>query len=163
MKTRRIALLALAVALALSAAPARAVESLSGTWTGKLSCKGTAAGNATKSKRDLTLRIVDGEGVQISVLADGAVIGETVRVFLAEDAEKTDRGRIAGVSCDLDAFSLEGLSLSAEVVVKAPSGKGSLKGALYRLEPMGTVLEDCTFSAKRTDALPPKIEFCLPG
>jgi hypothetical protein len=163
MKTRRLVLLPLAAALALSAAPARALESLSGAWTGKLSCKGSAAGNATKSKRDLTLRIVDGEGVQMTVAADGAVIGETVRVFLAEDAAKTDRGRFAGVSCDLDAFSLQGLSISADAVVKTGSGKGSLKGTLYRVSPMGVVLEDCTFSAKRTDALPPKIEFCLPG
>ena len=163
MRPRVFGFLALTAALVLSGAPVRALESLSGTWTGKLSCKGSAAGNATKSKRDLTLRIFDDEGVQMTVSADGALIGEPVRVFLAEDAEKTDRGRFAGVSCDLDAFSLQGLSIAADAVVKAGSGKGSLKGTLYRVSPMGVVLDDCTFSAKRTDALPPKIEFCLPG
>jgi hypothetical protein len=162
MKIRSLGLLSIAAVFAFSSAPARALDSLSGTWTGKLSCKGSLAGNATKSKRDLVVRIVDGEGVQMALSADGVSMGETVRVFHAEDAEKTDRAKLAGVSCDLQASSLEGLSLSADAVIKPGSAKGSLKGSLYTVEPMGGALDDCTFSAKRTDVTTPKIEFCVP-
>jgi hypothetical protein len=72
--------------------------------------------------------------------------------------QKTDRGKIAGVSCPLTAFNRTGASFAGDALVKSGSDKASLKGKVTIQD--GNRVEECTFSAKRTSTARPKFDFC---
>jgi hypothetical protein len=162
MDFRRFGTLAAVAALALAvAAPALALDTLTGTYTGKMSCKGYANQAPTKSKQDITIDVIDSKGFVLQVRAGATDVGTAVFAFKIEDAVKTDRGTFAGVDCTLTSISGDGIALRGDAVVKPGNGKATLKGSLTRQDVDGDgLVEHCTFSVKRTSTTAPKFPFC---
>jgi hypothetical protein len=158
MKLGRMCFAVAASALVLSA-PAQAIESISGTYAGKISCKGYSGTQASKSKNDVTIEVLDSKLLLIRVTVGAEQIGSTINSFMLEDSNKTDRGKVVGVDCSLGWPTIAGVSLEADAVVKAGSEKGTLKGTLTESDPMGTI-DVCSFSVKRTATTAPEIPPC---
>ena len=95
------------------------------------------------------------------VIVDGTPIATALLGFLAEDAAKTDRARIAAIECGYDFLDKEGATFHAEVVIKAGSEKGSLKGTLLDMDDAVGLAGVCTFKAKRTSTAVPDVTLCL--
>jgi hypothetical protein len=149
----------LALGLVLAAAPASALDTLTGSYEGKMTCKGIEAGSPVKEKQEIVIEVVDTKGVALRLLSNGVQVGEVMTGRLAEDSAKADRGKLGGLSCSVDAFERLGSALVADAVVKPMSEKGSLKGSLTTLGENGVV--ECTFTAKRTSTATPEFSFCL--
>jgi hypothetical protein len=147
-----------AAALIGTGAPARAIDNLTGTYTGKLACRTYEPGEKpAKSKRDVTIEVVDNAQdplVYLRISAGVAPIGETIHVSRYPDA-KPDRVKLAGADCSFDVYSQTGVALQAEAAIPSGSEKGTLKGTLSRQTEAPPALEICTFSAKRTATEPP--------
>jgi hypothetical protein len=153
-------LAACALGLAL-AAPAGAAESLTGTYEGKLNCKGLVAGAATKTKRDATIQVSEGKiGTSIVITADSTSLGNPIFAFVMDDTGKADRAKVFGVDCELDAVARSDLTFVADAVAKEGSEKATLKGTITDTTDRTRILE-CAFSVKRTTAAPPKILGCV--
>lgn len=143
------------------AAPAGAAEDLSGSYAGKLSCKGLAAGVAEKVKQDITIDVVeDVIGFNLQIRAGATPIGDAVRGFVMDDSAKPDRAKLFGVDCDMDLVQLTNLTLIADAVAKAGSDKATLKGSLTDTTGKTRIL-DCAFSVKRTSTTAPKFQGCI--
>jgi hypothetical protein len=143
------------------AAPAGAAEDLSGSYAGKLSCKGLANGAAEKVKQDITIDVAeDIVGFNLQIRAGATQIGDFVRGFVMDDAAKPDRAKLFGVDCDMDLVQLTNLTLIADAVAKAGSDKATLKGSLTDTTGKTRIL-DCTFSVKRTSTTAPKFQGCI--
>src|SRR5512145_1153598 len=114
----------------LAGAPAAAIESVSGSYEGKLICKGIAAGEDTKDKSDVQIGILDdGAGnLVLSVSGLGPFEG-----FVLGSMRKPETGTLSGVSCTLGIVDLAGASFHAEVKVKAGSPKASFKATITRM------------------------------
>ena len=150
----------LALALAL-AAPAGAADVLTGSYAGKLSCKGLADGVAEKTKQDITIDVTeDIVGFNLQIRAGATQIGDFVRGFVMDDSAKPDRAKLFGVDCDMNLVQLSNLTLIADAVAKAGSEKATLKGSLTDTTGKTRIL-DCTFSVKRTSVTPAKFEGCI--
>jgi hypothetical protein len=146
--------------LALASA-AGAAEDLSGSYAGKLSCKGLANGAAEKAKQDVTIDVVeDPIGFNLQIRAGATPIGDFVRGFVMDDVAKPDRAKLFGVDCDMNLVSLSNLTLIADAVAKAGSDKATLKGSLTDTTDKTRIL-DCTFSVKRTSPTAPKLLGCI--
>jgi hypothetical protein len=158
----RLGLFVAGLALVLGTAPARALDSVSGSYAGKMSCKGYSGGTATKTKLDITIDAIDGKGVGLQVKTAGTQIGQTIiSPLLLEDTAKLDRAKLAGVDCATSPFSSVGMALQADVVIKPGSPKGTLKGTLTRRSGEGAgSIDQCTFSVKRTSTKEPLFAFC---
>jgi hypothetical protein len=150
---------ALGFALAVGASPVQALESMSGTYAGKMSCKGYEGTAPTKGKQDITIDVIQEKGIALRVSA-GTQLGNEVLAVLAQDAAKTDKGKIGGVDCDLNLATLTGIAIQGDVTVKAGGGKASIKGTLLRLNDAGTVIDVCSYSVKRTSTTAPDFEIC---
>jgi hypothetical protein len=149
---------AFGIALATSAG---AADNLTGSYEGKLTCKGLVAGAAAKTKQDVTIAVSESKiGVALKITAGATEIGDALRAFVMDDAGKPDRAKVFGVDCDMDLVSLSNLTLIADAVAKEGSDKATLKGALTDTTGKTQIL-DCTFSAKRTSTAPPKFEGCI--
>jgi hypothetical protein len=162
MRLRTLATGAVALGLGMAlATSAGAADDLTGTYEGKLSCKGLVAGAATKSKRDVTILVSEGKvGTSINVAADGASLGNPLFAFVMDDTGKADRARVFGVDCELDAIARSDLTIIADGVAKEGSEKATLKGTITDTTARGQILS-CTFSVKRTSAAPPTIVGCV--
>jgi hypothetical protein len=156
----------LAAGLAIgAAAPAGAIDSMVGSYAGKLSCKGYAGGAATKSKQDATVVIGETKGgALMRISAGGAPLGETIFVFALADATKTDRAKLQGLDCPSTVGSGHNLAMEGDIVIKPGSEKGTLKGSLIRREAGGmpAVIDVCTFTVKRTSTELPEVPVCPP-
>ena len=160
MKLGRIGILAAAVALG-TGAPARAIDDMTGTYTGKMSCKGQSGINATKSKADIGIDVLDGETPLLKVTTLPVLpLGDTVELVLGEPLAKPDRAKVGGVDCDLSEASKSGIAIQADVVIKPGSDKGTLKGSLIHYEGTLGIIDVCTFSAKRTSTTAPALAQC---
>ncbi|HVH07791.1 MAG TPA: hypothetical protein VNE71_17495 [Myxococcota bacterium] len=146
------------------AAPAVAIESINGTYEGKVRCRENAAGTLAKTKQDLLLRIVGDAGIfNLDVVASGELYAALVAGTIVEHAGKPDRATLAGVDCELSAASGIGSALHAEIAIKPGSEQGTVKGTLLRLSgDGGATSELCTFTAKRTSTALPSISACPP-
>ena len=148
------------IALALATA-AGAADTLTGSYEGKLTCKGLVAGAPTKTKQDITIALSENKiGFAMRINAGATQIGEALRGDVMDDTAKPDRAKLFGVDCDMDLVSLRNLTLIADGVAKEGSDKATLKGSLTDTTG-GTQILDCTFSVKRTSATPPKFEGCI--
>ena len=149
----------LALALVL-AAPAGAAEDISGSYAGKLSCKGLANGAAAKVKKDITIDVVESViGFSMQIREGSTLIGDFLLGFVMDDAAKPDRAKLFGVDCNMDLVQLSNLTLIGDAVAKAGSDKATLKGSLTDTTAKTQIL-DCTFSVKRTSTTAPKFEGC---
>jgi len=149
----------LAIALALVAAPAGAID-LTGTWEGTFSCKsfdGTAAPQNFKNK-DSVMLIAQTDATFIAQLDEvdhynGAVIDDA--------SDTTARGEAVMNHCGTDALPL--LDSPGEIVrlkakVDPEKGTGTLSGDSI-FEMPGLVMS-CKFKFKRTNLTPNKFGGC---
>ena len=143
--------------------PAAAIDDVTGTYTGKLSCRDILAGAASKSKQDVSVLVLEGKGggVALDITAGATTIAQAVVAFLVEDAAKADRGTITGPECGLDVVSRLGATVHAEVTIKAGSENGKLKGTLIGMDDESGLARICTFTAKRTSTADPTVVFCF--
>ena len=139
--------------------PAAALDDASGTYTGKLKCTYIDGGTPVKEKFDSTVRLVEAkDGVRMAIDAGAGAFTGTVIGQVLDDTEKPDRGKFAGVSCGLNALSQNGSAVHSDLVIKAGSDKGSIKGTVFVYQ-VGTA-GICTFSGKRTSTTPPDVFLC---
>jgi hypothetical protein len=158
MKLERIGFAIAAAALALGS-PAAALDDISGTYAGKMSCKGYAAGAPSKAKHDVTIEVAEGKVNLMRILIGMNQLGSNIHFTLAEDSAKQDRGKVGGVDCTLGWLTQNGLSVQADAVVKPGSEKGTLKGEVQHLDAEG-IVETCSFSVKRASTTPPQLGVC---
>jgi hypothetical protein len=146
-----------ALAVALAAGPAAALENANGSYEGKLKCKGLAGGDREKTKLDVEVAVHDdGAGnVQLGIETLGTLNG-----FLLTDTRKPETGTLSAVSCTLDTVDQTGHALQADVKVKAGSEKASLKGKLIRMDRSGETASLCEFKAERVSTTPVKLIGC---
>jgi hypothetical protein len=157
---KRIATLVACAAVALAAAaPAAAIDDVTGTYEGKLTCRQISNGTATKVKQDVVVGLDEGKGGFVAV--DVGSLATAIGGILVEDTAKTDRAKIVGVECGVTYLNTVGGALHADLVIKPGSDKGTVKGTLVVMDeavPLGSL---CTFTAKRTSTTPPKLDLCL--
>jgi hypothetical protein len=158
----RIATFVAAAALVLGAgAPARAIDSLTGTYEGKMSCKGQSGINATKTKADIKIDVLDAEVdlLQVTVLPV-LPVGAVVELLVLGPLVKPDRAKIGGVDCTLERLAKSGIALQADAVIKPGSEKGTLKGSFFHYEGAASIVDVCTFAVKRTTTTAPELLGC---
>ena len=146
-----------------SASPARAIDPVAGLYEGKVTCQISSNGLTSKLKTDVAVAVVDGgsNSALLSISAGGNVVGDTVVAILLEDQNQADRARVAGVDCNLESSAITGVAFHADVVIKAGSQKGTLKGSYQYTDGVGLLIQTCTFSAKRTSLTPPQVDDCV--
>jgi hypothetical protein len=156
-------LLGTALALAL-AGSAGAIESINGTYEGKLRCSENSAGTLAKTKQDLELRIIGDAGIfNVGVFAGGQPYALKAEGPIVEQTAKPDRATIAGIDCDYQDVESRGLAIHAEIAIKPGSEKGTIKGTILRQSGTeGRSIELCTFTAKRTSTALPVVSACPP-
>jgi hypothetical protein len=143
--------------VALAAAPAAAVESLTGTWEGTLKCTGTDSGAPVKTKTDVTINVQDGDGVGLNIVGDGApgiFFG-----FVVADTAKPLTGILTGATCGV-VENGEGGVMHLAVKTKAGDVKASMKGDILLLDQEGGDAKACTLTAKRVNETPPAPLLC---
>ena len=161
---RRLAALAGIAALAFChATAAAAIDSVTGTYEGKITCRQIAKGLASKTKGAVVVEVREGKGgfASADVIADGTPIATALLGFLAEDGAKTDRAKVAAIECGYDFLEREGATFHADIVIKPGSEKGTLKGTLLDMDDAVDAAGICTFTAKRTSTAEPDVTLCL--
>jgi hypothetical protein len=141
----------------LAAAPAGAIESVSGSYEGKLICKGVAAGDFVKEKTDVEIGIADDGAGNLILSVSGIGIFEG---FVLGSMRKPETGTLSGVSCTLGIVDLAGAAFHAEVKVKAGSAKASFKATLTRMDLGEGRSALCTLKAKRVSTIEPMLIVC---
>jgi hypothetical protein len=150
------AALAACAAAVLGAGPAAALESLTGVYQGKLKCSGLVGGGQVKDKDDVEVQVLDLGGLLgLDVSGVGALQG-----FAATQTSKPERGKVSAVSCLLDAQSLDGSTLHADVQVEAGDPKASLKGTLIRTNGVTGEARICQLRVKRISTAIPNVTGC---
>jgi hypothetical protein len=143
----------------LLAAPAAAIDSLSGVWEGKFTCETTTAASTTKgAKAPATLFIEDlGGGTGRARFNNATVLPVPIGIVSGADAPTS--GRIAGVMCGFTPDG-GGAVLQGLAKVKSGSDKGTLTGELiqYGVGSVGI----CRFKVKRAGPLKTPVGVCPP-
>lgn len=153
---------AFAALMLLAGAPAEAIDSVTGTYAGKLSCHENASGAVSKFKQDVTVEILlVGAIFNLDILAGMTSVAESVRGVVVADAAKADRATLAGVDCILGAMTLRGTALDANIVIKPGSEKGTVKGTLIQLDSEGSTSRICSLTAKRTSTADLSVFECI--
>jgi hypothetical protein len=136
------------------AAPAAALESLTGVYDAKVSCKNLDSGVSQPYKQDEELALVDvGDGT-----ARFSTMERTGLAYVLTETAKPDHGVLSGTSCDLRPDSLNGVILRLDVNTKPADPK--LKGTLILLGNDGSFSASCKFTAKRVSTGPLKVGGC---
>jgi hypothetical protein len=143
----------------LSAAPALAVESLTGTWEGSLKCQTLDSGTTTKSKVDQSVVISDGgvEGIRVHLVSTKGIF----EGYVVADGKKPANGQISTASCFFNDPDLAGGVLQADVKTKAGDVKASLKGDLLLMDEENGIIESCSLSVKRVSLEGAAIPICI--
>ena len=153
----RIAGIAAAFAAGVStlAAPAGAVDDLTGVYTAKVSCKNIDSGTVEPFKSEEQFLVVDeGTGfVRFQTMGRGPG-----RAFLETVTAKPDLGVLSGMTCTTGVATFDGLVIHLDVNSKPADPK--LKGTLLLFNDPGSQSASCKFSAKRTAPGPLKIADC---
>ena len=161
MQTSRIQKLAAAGLVLGLSSPAGAIDNLTGSWTGKLSCKGYAGGAPSKTKHDVAISVVQTKGARLRFTADGVALGDTVLLYLIADEAKADRAKIQGLDCVSNFESGVSLAMEADVAIKPGTEKGTMKGSLIRRDATGVgVIAVCTYTVKRVSTELPEVPTC---
>ena len=143
----------------LLAAPAAAIDSLSGVWEGKFTCGSTTATYTTKgSKTAATLFVEDLGGGTGRARFNNATV-YPIPIGIVSGADAPISARIAGVMCGFTPDG-GGAVLQGLAKVKSGSEKGTLTGELihYGVGSVGI----CRFKVKRTGPLEAPIGVCPP-
>jgi hypothetical protein len=141
------------------AAPAAAIEPLTGFYDAKANCKGIQAGSRGKQKLELEIAVSDLGGGQ--VLVDVPGLGD-FDGFVITDLAKPEGGVLSAVTCPLTALNQDGSVLQLDVKTKTGSDSATLKGTLVILDEAEAQSAVCKFSAKRTVTTAPKLATCNP-
>ena len=147
----RIACLA---ALALASGPAHALDDLTGTYEGSLSCESTNTVTTERVTQDATLYLDDAnDGNAFAYLNNS---GLTFRLGVLSPSSP-DAGALGGPSCSISPDT-GGYVLQASVKAKAGSEKASLRGELIatNVGASSHLVQVCRLSLKRTST---KISF----
>jgi hypothetical protein len=156
----QIPLLGVCAGLAmLLGAPARAVEDLSGSYEGKLRCNTTTDGLTSKTKQDVSVKVVD-SGIR-GVLFEVVAVEDRIVGLVIEDAEKAENGILPAASCDYEAFDQVGVIARLAVHTKVGTEKASLKGTLLQQNIDTATSSSCTLDVKRVSTVVPEIEPCM--
>ena len=147
-----VEVLAFAALLLLAAHPAGALEDLSGTWQGKISCDVIDGGFVTHISAEATVYMDDGGtgSVGVSVQTVGNFFGR-----YGVDVGDADHAVVQGASCGFDEADVEGAVLHADVKTKAGSTKASFSGTLIVLDGPGGSTSRCDLKLKRTSLQAP--------
>jgi hypothetical protein len=156
--TMRVATVAAFAAFAFAASPAAAIDNVTGTYEGKMTCRQIASGATTKVKQDVTVDVFEGKS---NIGVDVGSVSTAIGGVLVEDTAKTDRAKLVGVECGVTFLNTAGGVLHADVVIKPGSDKGTIKGTLIVMDEFAPLGSLCTFTAKRTSTAEPDIEPCL--
>jgi hypothetical protein len=151
---------ALALAFLFAAAPAAAeTENLTGKWEGTVKCTSTSGNGTAKSKAPIVLNVSEDMG-GVTIDTDG--LGLYVEGIIFDEPEKAGLGTVSAVSCGFSAGNQNGGVLRATVKTKAGELKATLKGATIRITGgPGAAASICTFTAKRTNAIPDPLDPCV--
>ena len=155
----RSATIATLLGSVLSAAPAVAVESLTGTWEGSLKCQTLDDGTVTKPKSDQTVVIADSgvDGIRVHLVSTKGVF----EGYVIADGKKPANGMISVASCGFNDPDLVGGVLQGDVKTKAGDEKASLKGELLLMNEENGIIESCSLSVKRVSLKGAAIPLCL--
>ena len=155
----RIATVVAFASFVFTTSPAAAIDSVTGTYEGKMTCRQISNGATTKEKQDVTVDVF--EGVSNFVGLDVGTASTKIGAVLVEDTEKSDRAKVVGVECGVTYLNTLGGALHADVVIKPGSDKGTMKGTLIVMDEFAPLGSLCTFTAKRTSTAEPVVDPCL--
>ena len=145
MNTRKL-VLSLGLAL-LAAAPAAAVENLTGTWYGRWKCTGIPDVRPAKPAVP--------SGVEMTVIDDGAGVvlnlGFYIYGYVVPHASKPSTGIFTGTSCGN--INTDGVGHMAHFEVKTKPGdvKATMRGELLSMHRELGHARRCKFTATRVD------------
>jgi hypothetical protein len=141
----------------LAASPALALDSLTGTWSGKASCQVISSGARDKGSVEMQVEIDDGGngGVGIDLGGYGNFMG---RYYV--DAARPDRAVLQAASCEVDGPTLNGSILHAELRTKPGKVKASLAGTLILMDGPSDAAGICEIELERIDLTAPS-PICL--
>jgi len=149
--------LALAASLALGA-PAAAFD-LSGTWTGKVTCRGTFDGAPQGTTSTL---LVDAGGSTLDLAVDG--LHFSAASYPA--AGKPQKGEIAVIRCDTN--STRSADFGGEfgrlrIVTNPSKGTGSIAGTSFKASVLlARSVYTCHWAFKRISTAPVTLQGCTP-
>jgi hypothetical protein len=156
---RKQALLGIALASLVAAAPAGAID-LTGTWEGSFTCKrfGIDGESSTEKTKDGVLMILQAGGTFDARIEGIEYRGATIDA--ADDGAR--RGEAVLVACDADAIPLDGgvneiVRLKAKV--DAEKGTGTLTGVSVHEHGMSGFIT-CKLKFKRTATTASKFPVC---
>jgi hypothetical protein len=155
---RLLAALAIGAGL-LSASPARAHDSLTGTWSGRAKCQTIYGGVRDKGTVELAaVEIDDGGsgGIGIDLAGYAGFMG---RYYV--DSAKPDRAVLQAQSCEVDPDSLLGSFLHGEFRTKSGSVKATFVGTLILMDGPSSAGGICEVELQRIDLLAPS-PYCEP-
>jgi len=148
---------ALALLVLLGARPAAALESLTGTWEGKISCDAIDGGTVAHFSAPATVYFDDGGA---GLMGIGIQTSTNFFARYVVDAARPDQAVIQASSCDFDTDTVEGTVLRGEVKTKAGSTSASFSGTLIVLDGPGATTTECTLKLKRVSLAAP-MPICL--
>jgi hypothetical protein len=145
----------------LAAAPAGAVENLTGTYEGKIKCQSLVNGVFDTFKQDLTVEILDdgAEGVAVELVTfdPRAFIGFVVPF------PKPQSGVLSAGACAFASpGNLNGGTLQGEVKTKPGSDKASVRFNVTLMDDATLTAETCLVTAKRVSSTAPTLPVCAP-
>jgi hypothetical protein len=156
---RTAAAFAFSASILAAASPAGAIDTVTGTYEGKMTCRQIAGGETAKVKQDVVVDVF--EGVSNFVGLDVGDVSNAIGGVLVEDTAKPDRAKLVGVECGVTYLNTVGGVLHADVVIKSGSDKGTMKGTLIVMDEFAPLGSLCTFTVKRTSTAEPMVEPCL--
>lgn len=153
-----------ALALTLGASTAGAFD-LTGTWSGKATCKGLGDGAKFTGKTPI-LADVSQSGRDVYVMFQGfSFLTHAVGITVA-NAQKPDKGEAGFVACGNEPDPVFGVTVRAKVSTTPSKGKGTIKliAVVAGKNLSGVGVTDATFtctgSLKRTATADPMIGGC---
>jgi uncharacterized protein (DUF427 family) len=141
---------ALALFVLLGATRAFALEDLTGTWEGQISCEAIDGDVVAHFSAAATAYVADaGAGlIGVQVQSIGTFIGR-----YQVEAAHPDHAVVQGASCDFDEEDVDGAVLRLDAKTKAGSTKASLAGTLIIVDGPGETSTQCELKLKRTSLL----------
>jgi uncharacterized protein (DUF427 family) len=143
----------LALLLLLAARPAAALDDLTGSWAGRVSCEVINDGTRTSTKSVSLVGIDDAGTGSVALSIDGIdFIGR-----IETDEARPDEGVLFATSCDFDSGNQVGAVIHGDVKTKPGSVKASLTGTVLLMNGPSGFAERCELKLQRLDLVEPTI------